>query len=284
MPLIQCKKCEKAFDTDLIPPGSPLLCVYCGFDNGGAFQGASMTPPALPSDGLSLASGTGAGFSGSSFEETQTVVSGERVACDWELNWRSSPVSAYVNTMRSVLTSPIKYFATVKPFDDYMGLAAFIYINSFIMFAAMLAFQMLVGFAPMMLSKEFDAATGAMGLGFGLCAAFVLPFLSIFGLVIGAGIMHFFFRMIGGSQKNFDTTFTVYGLGSAAQIFAIVPVLGGLANMVYSFIINIGGQAEAHEIPPSKAFLSFLVPTLICCCAIGAFYTIVIGGLIASGN
>lgn len=271
MALIQCRQCEKVFDSDLIPPGAPLLCVYCGADNGGARDAVSPAglPPPLP---------TASDFSGGS----GSVPPSERPRCEWEVNWKTNPVGAYVNTFREVITSPVKYFGTIRPFDDYVSLTALMYVNSFIAVVSALIFQFLVGFAPLLFTQKFDEmALGAtMGLGFGLCFAFVAPLFTVLGLILGAGIMHFFLRVIGGTQKNFDTTFTVYGLSTMANVFGIVPFLGNFAVMIYSFIINIGGQAEAHEIPPLKAFLAFILPTLICCCcfvglaaAIPAFIT-----------
>lgn len=250
MALTQCRQCDKVFDTDLIAPGSPLLCVYCGFDNGGTsaspVAASGGEPASLPGDSRS-----------------------PRVRCEWEKNWKSNPVTAYVDTLRSVITSPVKYFGAIKPFDDYVSLAVLMYINSFIGIAAALIFQLLIGMAPMMFTRKFDEMAGmTLGAGFGLCFAFVMPLFSILGIVIGAGIMHFFLRTVGGTRKNFDTTFTVYGLSTMANVFTIVPFLGNLGLMVYSFIINIGGQAEAHEIPPAKAFVAFLLPMLICCCCL----------------
>lgn len=196
-----------------------------------------------------------------------------KIPCEWETHWKKNPVQAYISTVKSVITKPVSYFGEIKPFDDFVSLAAFVYINSFIAMFFSLIFQ----------SLFTGLHTGGMALApFVLCWMVFLPVVAVgFAFMIGA-ILHLCFDWIGGSQKSFETTMTVYGLGMATRLFAIVPFVGGLAGMVYALIINIWGQAEAHEISPGKAAIAALTPMFICCCLIfGSVFVLalVLGGM-----
>lgn len=196
----------------------------------------------------------------------------KKVQCDWEMNWKKNPFQAYINTVKSVITQPVTYFGQIKPFDDFVSLAAFVYINSFIAMFFSLVFQ----------SLFTGLHTGGMAVApFVMCWMVFLPFVAVgFAFIIGA-ILHLCFDWIGGSKKGFETTMTVYGLGMTTRLFAIIPFLGGLAGMVYALIINIWGQAEAHEISPGRAALAALTPMFICCCLF--FCSVFVMGLVLGG-
>lgn len=259
MSKLNCKKCNQNFETFNKDLGvESLVCPHCGHTN---------SPE--PADAAS------AGFAEQSAYPVAepVVVGGARQSCEWESQWKTNPVGAYVSTLKSILTSPVEYFAKIKPVKDYLSLAIFIYINTFISMIFAMGLQLLIGAA-------FDP-TALMGLPMIVCMAIFGPVVAVGLTFLVGALFHLCFNFVGGSEKDFDVTMTVYGLSSAANLFGIIPFLGGLVQMVYFLIINIAGQAEAHEISGGRAFLSLMLPVLVIFCC--AFTVIFAGAMMAGG-
>ncbi len=91
------------------------------------------------------------------------------------------------------------------------------------------------------------------GVGFGAVALF-----------IGAAIIHVCLMMVGGAKQGYETTFRVlaYSQGATAWLNAIP--CGALVAVVWVFVQEIIGLAEAHEIPASKAALAIFLPVIVC--------------------
>lgn len=215
-------------------------------------------------------------------------MSTERVACEWERYWKTNPIKAYINTVKEIITHPVMYFATVAPFEDYVALCIFVFINNFISMLAAFSFQMiflgsLLSIFQEHLGPNMLAAMAPGAFQFTISVSCV-PVTSVLVTFLVSGIMHVSLVYLGGSEKNYQTTLSVHALGSVAQLFNIVPILGGLVTLVYYFIINIGGQAKAHEMDTGKTALSVLLPFFICCCLWISFVVFIIfmmGGLAA---
>lgn len=243
MPKIHCRKCGQVFDRQNKETGiESLYCPFCGFDNKAADRG--ITPRPAPPDGE---------------PEAQAP---RRVPCAWEVEWKTNPFNAFIHTVKGVLTRPIAFFTTLKPFSDLFSLALFIFINSFVATLASMTYQFVFG--------AMINPLALVGIPFIVCGAVIAPLIvTVIYFLVGA-VLHLFFNIVGGSEKGFNTTMSVYGLGSAAMLFGIIPFIGGLINLVYTIIINIFGQAEAHQISAGRAFFSFLVATLLVLfCVIG---------------
>lgn len=267
MSQIKCKKCGHGFNT--VSPGTSVEtfgCPICGTNN--APHANAEVPP--PTEIVLSATSTDSG-------QSATAV---RSMCDWEANWRSDTLGALVRTAKDILTDPIEYFGRVKPAEDYLSLAIWLYVFTFINLFFSMVYQLVWGMI-------FNPKEALFTIPIMLCGSLFAPFVVMLILGVSSAILHFFLVNIGGSKKPFNTTLTVYVLGSVTGIFSVVPILGGLVAMVYGIIINILGMAQAHEIPASRVFLSFLVPALIagCCVGIGAMIiAFAAGGLAQLAN
>lgn len=264
MSKITCKKCAQSFETlNKELAIESLICPFCGADNKGIKTSDDQSPGTEHSTSVSQSGQVSNEQSSSSHSgsvHTEQTTQSKRVMCQWEAEWRSNTVNAYINTLKNVFLRPQDYFATILPFKDYFSLALFIYINSFVTILFSMMFQ--IAFTSMVNPESL------FGVPFMLCAALFMPLIAVgFTFLFGA-ILHLFISMIGETKKNYDTTITVYGLGTAAGLFGVIPFLGGLVTLVYTIVINILGQAAAHEIPPGKAALSVILPALVICCCI----------------
>lgn len=261
MALMQCQKCGKAFDTSLIPEGAPLTCPYCGFANSKAMDVTNPNIQVTPQDFANEPQ------SSSSVSST----SDQREMCEWERDWKTHPFRAYVNTFREVILHPIAYFGRIKPFEDYLALAVLIYISSFLGTLASVTTQLFMSVMPSTFTGQiqqvgFLQPSGVVGY---ICGAIIGSALAVLIVFVLAGLLHLLIQLIAGSEKDYNTTLTVYAISTMTAIFYIVPFFGYLIQIVYTFIFNIGGQAKAHEVSPWKVFVAWMIPVLIFCCCCG---------------
>jgi len=206
-----------------------------------------------------------------------------RVLSDWEAGWKVNPFKAYVDTFKKVVLKPTTYFATITPMKDYAAVFVLLYVNLFISLFVGVLWGQLFNFSIFkFIVRNPELLHQRASLIPQLCSTFFGPLIMIAVMFIMAGIQHFFLKTIAGSKKDFDATITVYTLGSVVYVFAIVPLLGGLAAFVYQTILTIFGMADMHEVPLPKAFLAWVFPILTCCCCyFGAvmFLALIMAGL-----
>jgi len=100
-------------------------------------------------------------------------------------------------------------------------------------------------------------------------------------LFIWALIVHVCLAMVGGAAKGFATTLRVLCYAQTASIAVVIPLFGGLFQLVWSLVLQIVGLAQAHRTQGGRAAFAVLLPIVVCCgCLLAA---IVVSGF-AVGN
>ncbi len=263
MSKIICKKCSASFETFNAELNiDTYTCPACGSQNS---PGAREVEVPAPTAGLLAVTA-----------QASTQDSVERQASDWETNWRTDPFGSLLRTAKAILTEPGEYFSTIRPFEDHLALAIWIYGFSFINFLFTMILEILLGSVGM--------TDAGLTIPMAMCGAVFGPFVAVALVYVIAGVIHFFMIQIGGSQKSYTTTLTVYGLSTVSHVFIIIPILGSIASLVYFIVINVVGMARAHEIPVSRSLLAILVPVLILCCCFGGLigFAVVVAGALPS--
>jgi len=107
------------------------------------------------------------------------------------------------------------------------------------------------------------------------------PFINLIVLFIWALIVHVCLAMVGGAAKGFATTLRVLCYAQTASIAVVIPLFGGLFQLVWSLVLQIVGLAQAHRTQGGRAAFAVLLPIVLCCgCLLAA---IVVSGF-AVGN
>jgi len=121
----------------------------------------------------------------------------------------------------------------------------------------------------------------AMGVGF----AIAMPILYVIGGFIGpwisGGIHHLGLMMVGGTSKPYSSTVRVAGYSSAAQIFSVIPGVGGLLMMGLVIVSLVLGLDETHKCGSGKAIFAAILPFLLfCLCYCGCYvFAFAMGGM-----
>lgn len=264
---IICPHCQNAFDPDIQPQyvdastqQNLVVCPQCAGEIQLGKTSASIAGTVPPA--ALHAAGASPGF-------------GEQAAIDWESNWRSDFFSAYLRTVKGVITHPVEYTGSLPPSRDLLGMCVFAYVTILLTSIPITLFQILLTSLTEPSSRE-----NMIGMIFGAVLGIMIgPFLALGGAFIFSGIFHLSYTYIGRSQKGYLTTATVTFYGIATNWVAVIPILGWFVQFIYGFILGIGAQARAHQIDPGRAALAYLLPIVICCCCLGLFY-LTLGGLV----
>ncbi|MGD8385918.1 MAG: YIP1 family protein [Desulfobacteraceae bacterium] len=182
----------------------------------------------------------------------------------WEDRSRLGLWQGIFQTFRDVLFNPINMFRNLQ-FGQ--GLKE------------PLAFGLLFGSVGMMFSMFWQFLMAAWGLGgsfkeisahFPVTLVFLgllilTPFIVGLLLFIVSGIMQLLLRMVGGGAHGFEATFRVIAYGQAAQVFAVIPFLGGFVASLWLLVVEVIGLREMHETSYLRVILAFAIPIVLIC-------------------
>lgn len=198
-------------------------------------------------------------------------------------------VAQYVSIVKSVLTAPTAFFRRVPVGQSFWSLVLFATINQIIGIMGAFGFQMVFGFFSAAiqgavnqrlpfeeLAASFFTPVAAIGL------IVLSPVFAIMGLFLQAAISHVSLIIVGGSKKGFDATLTVCGYSTSAQVFQIIPLLGSLVSIVYTFVLLAIGLKEVHGTSGTKAAMAVLLPSLVCCCGCVLVVALIFAGVFMS--
>lgn len=275
MSLIRCAKCQQSFDATLLSAGLPL-CPYCGHQNE-----SPLAPPVAPVPSPQQASP-------STSVTASAPANQARSACEWESDWLTNPLGAYLSTAKNIFLDPVYSFDRIRPFENLTSLIVLMYINFFVVMLGVFALATIMKLAEGSVEFFKTAPEWSFALPFfsmetgvfliiGTFMLFFVPIVQVLVTLLFALFVHLFLGFLGGSQKDYAATLTVYGLGTMlnwAALLVLVPFAGpflhALVRLAYFVLVYIFGMARLHEISAGKVLLSYLVPLLICCCCFGA--------------
>ena len=76
------------------------------------------------------------------------------------------------------------------------------------------------------------------------------------GIFVGAGILHLFVKMYGGTG-GYKGTFNIMAYGTATALFVLIPYLGSFVATVWGIVVTITGYQSIHKLSTGKALLAY---------------------------
>ena len=122
-----------------------------------------------------------------------------------------------------------------------------------------------------------DAADAFFSVGTTIIMAALSPIWIPISILITTFIIHIFLMLVGGAREGFLATFRVICYASAPELFQILPLCGGLVNIVWWIVITVIGLKEVHRTTLGRSLAAVLLPALVCCGII--LYTLMLAGL-----
>lgn len=203
----------------------------------------------------------------------------------WENRARIGMANALIGTIKGVLMEPKDTFKIMKQAGGVGEPLLYAVILGTVGGIASLVWQALFSaIGPLLGAGEAMNQFAETMIGLGILAV-LMPAFVVIGLFISAAITHLFAMMFGAADNGFEVTFRVvsYTNGSTA-ILNIIPIIGGLAALVWTLVASIIGLAEAQNTTGGRAAGAVLTPLVLCCVCIIAFVVLAIVGIAAGAD
>lgn len=167
----------------------------------------------------------------------------------------SEMIDDFKNTWLKVINSPGDFFAQMPTEGGYADPVKFVAINYLIAGLSL----MIIQFAYEYMIGGMDLAIISLVMGFeGLICILIFGFI---GLFIGGGIIHIFFRILGGTG-TYEGTVRIIAYASAAMALSGIPFVVIPANLYMIYMAVIGGT-KVHMVSPVRSAIAVVIPTLI---------------------
>jgi hypothetical protein len=98
---------------------------------------------------------------------------------------------------------------------------------------------------------------------FFLLLILLAPVLTVISLFVWSFIMHILLLLVRGNANGFEATFRVLAYSQAAQIWCVIPFVGGPIGWCWRAVIQVIGLKEAHQISYGKVFVALLIPVAL---------------------
>lgn len=209
------------------------VCPLCGSEMPGAASGAGREGPGAPGP---------------------AAASGERGPVPWEDPGLGFPADAW-RTWRESLLEPTSFFgrpaaaSLVRP------------VLYFLLVSVLGAFFHLVWQAYLYTPLAGEGA--AYGGGLYVVQFFATPFVVLIGLGIQTLVLHLFVLMLAPEHRGIGSTARLICYASGPVVLAAVPVLGALAALVWSFVLEVVGIREVHRTTTGRAVVVALAPAVL---------------------
>jgi len=244
--VVTCPYCgfSKRIPEERLPGGSALVtCPRCGqqFRFSASEQGHNGTERK-----------TDAGATGRQVGRTKSP---------WERRSQLGLWQSLYRTFKAVLFAPRELFRTLTFRSGLREPLAFGLLAGSVTTMVGIFWQFLVlaggmaTFGPSMLGQK--------GLGMVFIVILVtVPLWVALGILIYSGIVHIMLLIVRGGRNGFEATFRVVSFSQAAQIWSLVPLLGGLVGALWQVIVQVIGLREIHETTYLRVCIAFLIPVV----------------------
>lgn len=179
----------------------------------------------------------------------------EAAKIEWENRDQIGFFKALLATIKQVLFRPTSFFDALASKAPVKGA---------------LLFYICVGVLVGVVASIIGSVTNAVLFGQNTQNAFlaapslavtvvVMPIMLIIGLYLGAAVLNFVAKIFGG-KADFEKTLNVLAFSSSAQVWSLVPLLGGIVSFFWMFYLQIKGLSRIHELSVPKVVLVLVTP------------------------
>jgi hypothetical protein len=171
--------------------------------------------------------------------------------------------SRWWQTVSLSLSRPSQLFSNL-PNDDLGGPVIYAAINGTIAGIFGVIWQFFFGGLAALVddaaAAEFLVSSVFMGF-----FVVLMPALVIVGLFISTAIYHVCLLLFGDAQRGFGVTLRAVAYASGPNLFAIVPICGGIVGGIWVLVLTIMGAFYGHRTDAWRAILAYFLPLIVCC-------------------
>jgi hypothetical protein len=93
----------------------------------------------------------------------------------------------------------------------------------------------------------------------------VAPLLYLIMLFLWSAVVHVVLMLTGGAARGFGATLRVMCYSQTTSVAILVPMFGGIIQLVWVVVLQIMGLSQAQRITGGKAAVAVLLPIAVCC-------------------
>jgi hypothetical protein len=232
---VRCPHCNEDFE----PTINQKYCPLCG----GQFDLTTLTPSEAEA----------------SAQEPVLETVGPRIGyCPWEDQDNLGFLQALIQTIKQSMLSPAEFFGKIPLSAGFLLPLLFALIVESVGSMAAYLWSMAAG------GDVFSELNGRNPMLFAL----LIPLLLFMGIFIWSMLLHASLFLVGGAREDFEATFRIVCYTSGPELLGVIPIVGGIASIIWKVYITIVGIREVHGISNARAVIALVLPVLICC-AIG---------------
>ena len=188
----------------------------------------------------------------------------------------------FLDKLKGFLLNPVETFNQTK--EDSITDAIKFFLPLLLVFAVLLGVLAILGMAAMGSMMGEFMPLGMLGGG---ALAVMTIIFTIIALIVGIfidGVIVHIFAYLMGARNGIGQTIkaVIYG---CAPLFLIgwIPTIG-IIGVVWSFVLEVIGIREYHEISTGRAVIALILPVIIIVILMVVFFISIIGSLMSMGG
>ena len=175
----------------------------------------------------------------------------------WERRASTGMFPAVVETIKGAVFRPTSFFSSINAVGGHTAALGYGVLVGTIFSIIGQGIGLIINLAlGAMMNAPSEQVT--MQITFAVVFMALAPLLMVIYLYIGSGLAHLGLMIIGGNAKGFDATFRTYCFCVSANIFVVIPFIGGIIAGLWAIVIQIIGLREMQGISTGKAAFAVL--------------------------
>ncbi len=193
----------------------------------------------------------------------------------WENRSEIGLWTAIFQTIRMVLFSPADFFRTISAKGSIQEPFAFGLLIGAIGGMFSWFWQLLMISGGLLTFVETFFGQFSFGIVF-IVLIVGVPIMVIIGLFISSAVWYLFLFITRGANNGFEAIFRVVAYSQAAQLWGMIPFIGGVIVFFWTIITQIIGMKEIHRTSYTRVILAFLIPFALILFIIMGIFALVI--------
>jgi hypothetical protein len=91
----------------------------------------------------------------------------------------------------------------------------------------------------------------------------VTPIFWVIWIFVSSAVMHLLLLIVRGGQNGYEATLRVVSYSQAAQIWCLIPLVGGSIGWIWQLVVQIIGLKQIHQTSYLRVIMALLIPVAL---------------------
>ncbi|MFO7738357.1 MAG: YIP1 family protein [Desulfatiglandaceae bacterium] len=186
----------------------------------------------------------------------------ERSGAPWENRSELGLWQAIYHTFKTVLFSPETLFKRLTFQSGIADPLAFGILVGSMGTMVGLFWQFLIWSRFTLFSEAYIIGQFTFGVIYLIITVFT-PIFWIFWICLSSAVIHLLLWIVRGGRNGFEATLRVVSYSQAAQIWSLIPFVGGVIGWIWQLVVQIIGLRQIHETSYLRITIALLIPVAL---------------------